>query len=93
MSHAWQFSFSDNIIDFSSPFQQAVASGKYESVEHNNGSSQRAYALTNDKEYFAEITEAYYGTNDFYPFNREQLKTFDPAGYSLVEQAWGDGAQ
>ena len=54
---------------------------------------QRAYALTNAKEYFAELTEAYYGFNDFYPFNREQLQAFDPAGYALVEQAWGEGAR
>ena len=63
------------------------------SVDHANGTMQRAYALTNEKEYFAELTEAYYGFNDFYPFNREQLQAFDPAGYLLVEQAWGEGAQ
>ena len=93
MAHAWQFRFSDNSIDFSDPYEEAVASGIYESVDHIDGTAQSAYALTDDKEYFAEVTEAYYGVNDFYPFNRDQLRAFDPAGYSLVEKAWGEGAQ
>ena len=55
-----------------------------------NTPMQRAYALTDDKEYFAELTEAYYGVNDFYPFTRDQLLSFDIAGYTLIEQAWVD---
>ena len=30
----------------------------------------RHYALTNHKEFFAEMSEAYFGMNDFFPFNR-----------------------
>ena len=31
-------------------------------------------------EYFAELSEAYFGTNDFYPFVRGELQTTRPAG-------------
>lgn len=47
-----------------------------------------AYAITNDKEYFAEISEAYWGRNDFFPFTRDQLKSHDPVGFELVKDMW-----
>lgn len=47
-----------------------------------------AYALTNDREYFAELSEAYFGRNDFEPFIRSQLQTFDPEGFRMIEHAW-----
>jgi hypothetical protein len=69
---------------------EAARAGKgYESVLHANGREERAYALTNEKEYFAELTEAYFGTNDFYPFVRAELKEHDPRGYALMEKVWG----
>jgi hypothetical protein len=45
--------------------------------------------FTNPKEYFAELSEAYFGKNDFYPFVRGELKVHDPVGYRLMEEAWG----
>ena len=56
MAHAWDFNFRDDGVDFSGPYQQTVASVIYESVDHVNGTVQRAYALTDEKEYFAEVT-------------------------------------
>ena len=70
-------------------FRAAEASGNYEKVKRSNGRVVRHYALTNEKEYFAEATEAYFGTNDFYPFHRKQLKAHDPVGYALIESVWG----
>jgi hypothetical protein len=57
-------------------------------VLHIDGREQQAYALTNPMEYFAECTEAYFGTNDFFPFVRAELKKHDPAGYELMEKSW-----
>lgn len=70
-------------------YRRAVASKSYESVLHHDGQKVRAYALTNDKEYFAESTEAYFGTNDFYPFVRAELRQHDPRMYELLEKLWG----
>lgn len=91
LSHAWEFRFMDDASkkELDRAFEAAKASGKYESVEYYDSKKVRAYALTNSHEYFAEICEAYFGKNDFYPFDREQLKAFDPAGYALVRHAWG----
>jgi hypothetical protein len=70
-------------------YDRAVESKSYESVLHCNGKKERAYALTNDQEYFAEATEAYFGTNDFYPFVRAELKQHDPKMHDLLEKLWG----
>lgn len=71
-------------------YRAAQASGRYDSVprigESTNG---RAYALTDEREYFAEASEAYLGINDFYPFIREDLEAADPTGFALMKQVWG----
>lgn len=70
-------------------FERARAGGNYDSVLHINGSKQRAYALNNVQEYFAEATEAFFGTNDFYPFVRAELEQHDPELYRLLQEVWG----
>lgn len=72
-----------------SAFQHAVESKRYEKVPRLHADPQRAYALTNEREYFCEITEAWFGFNDFFPFNAVDLKTHDPEGARLMEAVWG----
>jgi Mlc titration factor MtfA (ptsG expression regulator) len=73
-------------------YEKAKAGGKYDRVERQDSeghtSMDRAYALTNDKEYFAECTEAFFGRNDFFPYTREQLKQHDPEMFALLEKVW-----
>jgi hypothetical protein len=72
-------------------YQSALTSRKYDAVPYIHGGLKRAYALTNEREYFAEITEAYFGKNDFFPYVRKDLAQFDPQGFALVESAWQVG--
>jgi tRNA U38,U39,U40 pseudouridine synthase TruA len=51
------------------------------SVEH--------YGRTDQMEFFAEMTEAYFGVNDFAPFNRGQLATQEPEAHALMAKVWG----
>ncbi|CAN5564496.1 metallopeptidase [soil metagenome] len=90
LSHAWEFMYMDDESKklLKKTFDDAVSSGKYESVEYVRGGKKKAYALSNQHEYFAETCEAYFGKNDFYPFVKSELKSFDPEGYALVERAW-----
>ncbi|MBE0535222.1 MAG: hypothetical protein IH624_06085 [Phycisphaerae bacterium] len=69
-------------------FSAAKEKGIYDSVLHINGQSRKAYAMTNVEEYFAETAEAFFGTNDFYPFVRAELKQVDPEVYALHERFW-----
>ena len=50
-------------------FKNAEKEKLYENVAHVNGRQQeKAYAMTNKKEYFSELTETYFGKNDIFPF-------------------------
>ena len=71
-------------------FDQAMASGKYDQVEYALGGKKPAYAKNNRYEYFAELSEAYFGKNDFEPTNRDELARFDPVGERLMRSVWGD---
>ncbi|MCS7047283.1 MAG: hypothetical protein NZO58_13070 [Gemmataceae bacterium] len=70
-------------------YLRAKESKKYDSVLHINGRRQRHYALTNPMEYFAEASEAFFGTNDFFPFVKSELKDHDPEMYELLGRLWG----
>ena len=70
-------------------YDRMVKSKKYESVLLFSGRKGRHYALNNPMEYFAESSEAYFGTNDFYPFVRAELKAHDPEMFKLLEKLWG----
>ena len=67
--------------------------GRMAGVEFVTGGKRKAYAKTNRAEYFAELTEAYFGKNDFYPFTRAELEKHDPVGFKLMKDAWGDPRQ
>ena len=70
-------------------FEAARDAKLYTSVLHVSGQKRRHYALTNEKEFFAEMTEAYLGTNDFFPFVRAELRKVDPKTFALMKKIWG----
>lgn len=95
LSHAYHHRFLDK--GFQNPrvretFQRAKAAGKYNNVRRRdakgNETRERAYAMTNPQEYFAEISEAYFSKNDFFPFDNTELKAHDPAGFEMVKAMW-----
>jgi hypothetical protein len=75
--------------EIAAAFRKAMEAERYESVLHWDGKTVRAYAANNPMEYFAEATEAFFGTNDFYPFVRAELEHHDPRFYQLVAKLWG----
>jgi hypothetical protein len=92
--HELAHAYHDRVLGFNhekirAAYDAAKAEGKYESVLFWNGKKVRHYALTDHKEYFAEGTEAYFGTNDFYPFVRAELKEHDPGLAEVLESVWG----
>ncbi len=92
LAHAYHHRFLPDGYNFPlilSAYQKAVKTGAYKRVIYYDGSKKKAYALTNPMEFFAECSEAYFGRNDFQPFNRRQLKGFDRVAYRMVEKAWG----
>jgi arylsulfatase A-like enzyme len=89
LSHAYHHQvLSFDHPDIKTAYETARESGTYESVRRHNGKTEQAYGITNHKEYFAESSEALFGRNDFYPFNRLQLKRHDPAMHALLIRLW-----
>ena len=94
MMHELAHAYHNRVLGFEEPrvlaaYENAVKQKKYESVQRIGGQSVRHYALTNHKEYFAECTEAFLGTNDFYPFVRAELRDHDPHMFRLLQEIWG----
>jgi hypothetical protein len=73
-------------------YERAKTSGTYDKVERRDSEGrtrvERAYALTSVQEYFAEGTEAFFGKNDFFPYDRAQLKKHDPEFDALLDRLW-----
>lgn len=76
--------------DIRNAYRKAVANKSYESVLYCRGEMKPAYALNNDQEYFAELSEAYFSVNDFYPFVRAEIMQHDPVMYALLRKLWGE---
>ncbi|GDY09959.1 hypothetical protein LBMAG52_34450 [Planctomycetia bacterium] len=77
-------------------FEKAKTKGLYDLVEQRFGDGRsakvKAYAITNPMEYFAECSEAFFSTNDFFPFTREQLAKHDPEMFETLKTLWGCAA-
>ncbi len=91
--HELAHAYHDQVLGFSdktirAAYERAKADSRYDSVRRNNGRTERAYALTDDHEYFAEASEAFFGTNDFYPFIRVELQGHDPELGRILEEVW-----
>ena len=91
LAHAYQnVKLKLNHESIRSAYRAAMAEGLYLKVPARGDRSRRvrAYAATNHEEYFAELTEAYFGHNDWFPHNREQLRKYDPRGFRMIEEVW-----
>lgn len=73
--------------------RRMLESGIYDKVQHISGALRRHYGLTDPMEYFAEATEALFGTNDFHPFVRSELFEIDPEGAEVVRRCWFEPPQ
>lgn len=97
--HELAHAYHDQVLGFEQPdivaaYNKAKESKSYDRVERWHGvigrpnTFERAYAMTNHKEYFAECTEAFFGRNDFFPFIREELEKHDPTIVKVLQQVW-----
>lgn len=91
LAHGYHDRFIDGGYDnaeIREALKAAKNAGRYGNVDHVAGGTRQHYAATNPMEYFAECTEAYFGKNDFYPFDRDQLLEYDPDAVELLETLW-----
>lgn len=92
--HELAHGFHDQSIGFDDPrviaaWKKFRNSGQYKSVLTVSGKMQTHYGLTDEKEFFAEMTECYFGANDFYPFVAGELKHAEPEIFEMLAEIWG----
>lgn len=71
--------FDSENVHIKAAYQQAVGRGLY----------RERYAATNEKEYFAELSCAYFDRLAYPPRSEAELKEYDPLGYHMMELTWG----
>ena len=91
--HELAHAYHDQVLGFRDErirkaFRTARGKRIYEKVLAHTGRKVRHYALSNEKEYFAEMTEAYLYRNDFYPFVRAELRQYDRQLHDLLREIW-----
>ena len=92
-AHAYHHQFLPDGYDndaVATAYRNAMNAKRYDSVLHYDGKEVKAYATTNPMEFFAEASEAFFGTNDFYPFVHAELKRHDPEADAAVAIGVGD---
>jgi arylsulfatase len=92
--HELAHAYHDQVLGFEEPRLEAAwkkfrDSGKYNSVVTSPGGRREHYGITNAREFFAEMTETYFGMNDFFPFVAGELRQEEPDIFDLLRSIWG----
>lgn len=95
--HELAHAYHDQKLNFEEPrikaaFERYKESGHGDATLLFDGRRVKHYALTNQMEFFAEMTEAYFGVNDFYPFVRAEMIESEPELYKLLSEIWAADA-
>lgn len=91
--HELAHAYHDQVLGFDEPrireaYERFKKSGRGDKTLLFNGKRVKHYALTTPMEFFAEMTEAYFGVNDFFPFNRAELREAEPETFALLREIW-----
>lgn len=91
--HELAHAYHDQLLGFDEPrilaaYEKFRQSGRGDATLLFNGKRVKHYALTNHKEFFAEMTESYFGVNDFFPFNQAELQEAEPEIFQLLTLIW-----
>lgn len=91
ISHSWQLAhWPVDDARFMQPWRAAKSAELYRGViDYKGNIVLTGYALTNQLEYFAELSTIYFVGGNYHPFDKAGLKKYDPAGYQMVENVWG----
>ncbi len=92
LAHAYHFLFLEQGFgnpDVALAYKNAMEAKRYDKVLCFWQTEERAHAATNPMEYFTELSECYFGENDFYPFVKTEFRKHDTEGFQMIEKMWG----
>ncbi len=92
--HELAHAYHDQVLGFDDPriidaYERFKKSGHGDATLVITGQRVRHYVLADHKEFFAEMSEAYFGMNDFFPFNRAELMIAEPEIFTLLRTIGG----
>ncbi len=95
LSHAWHLEqWPEDHPDILSAWQNSSQAGLHRNVQADHGYRLDAsYASTNQLEYFAELSCMYFVGCDYQPFHRDELKSYDPVGFAMIERVWSAASE
>jgi hypothetical protein len=79
----------DNLLGWENPLVKAA----YRQAMERKLYDRSQYVSTNEAEFFAELTCAYFDQLDYHPRKREDLKKHDPASFKMLDAVWGAAAR
>jgi len=90
LAHALHDQLSEEIkSEIKNQYQKVRKMDLYkDSPRKGNKIIEDAYALTDEWEYFAELSETILIDNDYFPNTKEELADYDSEGYKLVNRIW-----
>lgn len=90
LAHAYQLEqWPENQPDIVAAFDNAKKKTLYQDIKDRKGRNRgTVYAVQNPLEYFAELSCMYFGFCDYPPYNRQELKAYDPDGYAMIQKMW-----
>jgi hypothetical protein len=90
LAHAWEHQVIDaeQRREIQAVLDATIESNQLEQSLYVTGGRNRAYALNNLQEFFAEMSEAWWWTNDIFPFVRGEILDEFPEVVRLMESCW-----
>lgn len=90
LAHAWHIgNWRDKYPPIYNAFLQAKQKGLYTNVEDYKGNTiNQAYALQNQREYFAELSAMFFVGGNYYPYDAETLSKYDTEGSQMIRSLW-----
>ncbi len=90
LSHAYYYYHRNRIYGaINKAFKNAENKGLYTNVKLKSGSIlKKGYAVTNQREYFAELSKTFNIGNYYSPFNASELEVYDPVGYRVIKETY-----
>lgn len=92
--HELAHAYHDRVLGFDHPeilaaYKEFCDSRKFDQTPSVSGAVRPHYALTDHKEFFAEMTETFFIGNSYYPFNHYGLYQAHQPTYELIARIWG----
>ena len=89
-AHAWHIThWPEKYSEIVIPWKNAISKNLYTNVDdYKDRVIESAYARKNHLEYFAELSAMYFVGGNYYPYNKEQLHSYDPDGTEMVKKLW-----